>query len=120
LETGYTFANSSENAVLKVIDNCIYNNSYEIPFFVSNDLLCEEIIKTLQSLYGNGGDEEAIARLTKLFEIADNDRIDSQTQAELAAQQQLGQEIQQQMPQIQQQAQNQMNDMINQTLGGVQ
>jgi hypothetical protein len=120
LETGYTFANSSENAVLKVIDNCIYNNSYEIPFFVSNDLLCEEIIKTLQSLYGNGGDEEAIARLTKLFEIADNDRIDSQTQAELAAQQQLGQGIQQQMPQIQQQAQNQMNDMINQTLGGVQ
>lgn len=119
IEQGYNFINSAENAVLQVIDNCIYNNTYEIPFFVSNDLLCEEITNTLQSLYGNGGDEEAIARLTKLFEIADNDRIDSQTQAEIAAQQQLGQEIQQQMPQIQQQAQDMMNQQINQTLGGV-
>ena len=118
LEAGYSFANSSENAVLKVIDNCIYNNSYEVPFFVSNDLLEEEILKTLQSLYGNGGDEEAIARLTKLFEIVDNDRIDSQTQAEMAAQQQLGQEISQQMPMIQKQAQDTMNEMLNSILPG--
>lgn len=118
IEQGYNFINSAENAVLQVIDNCIYNNTYEIPFFVSNDLLCEEITNTLQSLYGNGGDEEAIARLTKLFEIADNDRIDSQTQAEIAAQQQLGQEIQQQMPQIQQQATDMMNQQINNALGG--
>lgn len=118
LEMGYSFANNALNAVLAVIDNCIYNDSYDIPDFINIQLLQEELINTLNSLYSNSNNYEVITKLQQLFKTADEMLIESETQAELGAVNAIGQQVQSQLPQIQQQAMKGANAQIDAVLGG--
>ena len=95
LQLGYSIANNAINAVLSVIDDCLENNNFNIPEYVPNDMLCEEIMNTCLSLkaannYQNNAD---IDKLLQLYQKAKMLNIEAQTNAEMAAVGTLTQEL---------------------------
>lgn len=95
LQLGYSIANNAINAVLSVIDDCLENNNFDIPEYVPNDMLCEEIMNTCLSLkaannYQNNAD---IDKLLQLYQKAKMLNIEAQTNAEMAAVGTLTQEL---------------------------
>lgn len=121
-ENGYSLAQNSLNAVLTVIDNCIENDVYDVPIFVDDELLLEEITNTCLSLTAanNAENKVDIDKLLKLYEIVVSRNKDSITSAEYAAVQSLNQSLAQAMPQIQQQVQAEVQPSIDEAMQPVQ
>lgn len=71
LEAGYSISNNALNATLAVIDDCIFKDKYDIPFFIPIDMLKEEIANTMLSLQAadSEGNKEDISKLKRLYEI---------------------------------------------------
>lgn len=72
LQGGYSLANNSINAVLSVIDDCIKNDSYDIPEYIPVDMLCDEILNTQLSLRAANYEKNivSIKKLSRLYDIA--------------------------------------------------
>lgn len=83
LEGGYSLSNNAINAVLTVIDECITNDSFDIPEYVPLTMLKEEIINTQLSLRAANYEKnkEDIEKLTKLYEKCDE--LDQEMQTEV-------------------------------------
>lgn len=73
LEQGYSFAANSLNAVQTVITDCIENNNYDIPPYISLEELKPEILNTCLMLKSMGKDNEPdIKKLEKLYDTIMN------------------------------------------------
>ena len=71
LESTYTLATNSLNAVMTVIDRCIEKDNFDIPDFIPFTLLKEEIVNAQLSLYAcgkDGSNDEDIEKLNVLYE----------------------------------------------------
>lgn len=70
LESGYSMANNSINAVMTVIDDCIMKDNYDVPDYIPIGLLKEELINTMLSLRASDHPKNAIdiAKLTQLYQ----------------------------------------------------
>lgn len=85
LESGYSMANNSINAVMTVIDDCIMKDVYDVPDYIPIPLLKEELINTMLSLRASDHPKNAldIAKLTQLYQnIQDKE---NETAGELAS-----------------------------------
>lgn len=86
LESGYSMANNSINAVMTVIDDCIMKDEYNIPSYIPLPLLKEEIINTMLSLRASDHPKNAIdiAKLMQLYQnIQDAEKENGQVIAEI-------------------------------------
>lgn len=122
LQCGYNLATNALNAVLQVIDDCIINESYDIPDYIPTNVLMEEILNTCLSLKAagiNNSNQADIDKLIKLYAIAESKNAESMTNAEAAAVQSLNQELTAAMPQMMQDAQNAGNAMASEVEGEV-
>lgn len=95
LEGGYSIANNSINAVMAIIDDCVMKNKFEIPDYVSTQLLKSEILNTCLSLRASDHEknQEDIAKLIQLYQNVIDKESNAQDsvveeQQEMAAQQQ--------------------------------
>lgn len=74
INRGFSAANNGYNCAMSIIDACIYDDKYELPFYVPFELLKEMIVNTMLSLRAAEGatdsNEKDIAKLKKLFEVA--------------------------------------------------
>lgn len=88
LECGYSMANNSINAVMSVIDDCIMKDIYEVPDYVSAELLKKEILNTCLSLRASDYEKNIgdIAKLVQLYQnIIDKDNDAQETMAQMQA-----------------------------------
>ena len=87
LQAAYNIGTNAINAVLVTIDNCLENDEMEIPDYIPNAILLEEIMNTILSLKAaNKPENEAdIAKLMQLYQNAQMKNIEAQTSAELSA-----------------------------------
>lgn len=71
LDTTYSYMQNSWNAVQTVIDQCLFQDIYDIPPFVNFLLLSKEIINTQLLLFTAGpvANIDNINKLTKLFQV---------------------------------------------------
>lgn len=71
INRGFSAANNGYNCAMSIIDACIYDDKYELPFYVPFELLKEMIVNTMLSLKAAEGatdsNEEDIEKLSKLF-----------------------------------------------------
>lgn len=109
LQNGYNLSNNAFNAVYTFIDDVIKNGVPEsIPEYLPTDkgqLLETEIVNTMLSLAVKPVDNaNEIATLKQLLMKLQEVQLNSTTNAEMFAVQQLSAEVSQAMPQIQQQA----------------
>lgn len=76
INRGYSVANNAWNTCQTLIDQCIYENKYEIPDYVPFPMLKEQIINMQLSLRtaqgAETGNEEDIKHLTKYFELIED------------------------------------------------
>lgn len=72
LDLSYNYDNNTWNAIQSVINRCIEDSIYDIPFFIPMPLVMSEILNTQLILFSANPtrNEEAILKLTKLFEVA--------------------------------------------------
>lgn len=94
---GYSLANNSINAVMKVIDDCLTHGIMNVPDYVDQESLLNEILNTQLSLYAAKGtnNQDDIDRLQQLYEIVASQQQKQMTDAEMAASAALMQEVQQ-------------------------
>lgn len=123
LQSGYNLANNAYNAVMTFIDDVMkYGVPETIPEYLPTDkgqLLETEIINTMLSLAVKPADNaNEIDILKQLLAKLQDVQVNSQTNAEMMAVQQLSMELNQAMPQIQQDAQNAVMDVMNQPSEG--
>lgn len=73
INRGFSAANNGYNCAMTIIDACIYDDKYDVPYYISFSLLKELIANTMMSLRAAEGSTDSnegdIARLTKLFYI---------------------------------------------------
>ena len=114
IDDGYNLATNSIKAVYAVIDDCIEYDNYEVPDYIPNQMLLEEIMNTILSLKAanNPDNKVDIDKLMQLYQVAISKNIDAQTSAEMAATQTIGNEI---MADIQD-----PNGQINTAINGAQ
>ena len=117
LQLGYSITNNSINAVLAVIDDCLENDNFDVPDYIPNQMLLEEIMNTALSLKAaqNPENQKDIDKLLKLYDVAMKKNIDAQTNAEMAATAAITGEIQQDMSN----PNGVINTQVNQALAGV-
>ena len=83
INRGFSAVNNGYNCAMSIIDACIYDDKYDLPFYVPFELLKEMIVNTMLSLRAAEGatedNEEDIAKLSKLFKIVlkNQRRLDS-------------------------------------------
>lgn len=130
LQLGYSISNNSINAVLAVIDDCLENDNFDIPDYIPNQMLLEEIMNTALRLKGANTQQnnEDIQKLMQLYQAAQMKNIDAKTSAELAASNQLAMELNQDLADpngqinsqintaVQSATQGEINDSENQTV----
>lgn len=111
---GYSLANNNINAVMKVIDNCIERDVYDIPDFIDNETLMNEILNTQLSLYAGNTDanKDDIAKLDRLYQMCAQKQKNAMTDAEMAAAGALNEQIMADL----QDPNGQINTMVNQAL----
>ena len=99
LQQGYSLANNAINAVMAVIDDCLENDNYNVPDYIPNQILLEEILNTCLSLRANHNAQNAadIDKLMKLYSIAEAKDQEALTSAEMTATAMLSQELQNQI-----------------------
>lgn len=69
LELGYSFAANNLNAIQAIIDDCIDNENYDIPPYISLESLKPEILNTCLQLRANGSqNNKDIDKLLKLYQ----------------------------------------------------
>lgn len=109
---GYSLANNSINAVMKVIDDCLSTGNMNVPDYVDQESLMNEILNTQLSLYAAKGvdNQEDIDRLQELYQVVATMVQNQQTNAEMAASAALMQELQQDLSD----PNGQINTMMNQ------
>lgn len=114
IDDGYNLATNSIKAVYAVIDDCIEYDNFDVPDYIPNQMLLEEIMNTILSLKAanNPDNKVDIDKLMQLYKIAMSKNIDAQTSAEMAATQTIGNEI---MADIQD-----PNGQINTAINGAQ
>ena len=114
IDDGYNLATNSIKAVYAVIDDCIEYDNFDVPDYIPNQMLLEEIMNTILSLKAanNPDNKVDIDKLMQLYKIAISKNIDAQTSAEMAATQTIGNEI---MADIQD-----PNGQINTAINGAQ
>ena len=114
IDDGYNLATNSIKAVYAVIDDCIEYDNFDVPDYIPNQMLLEEIMNTILSLKAanNPDNKVDIDKLTQLYQIAISKNIDAQTSAEMAATQTISNEI---MADIQD-----PNGQINTAISGAQ
>lgn len=114
IDDGYNLATNSIKAVYAVIDDCIEYDNFDVPDYIPNQMLLEEIMNTILSLKAanNPDNKVDIDKLMQLYQIAISKNIDAQTSAEMAATQTIGNEI---MADIQD-----PNGQINTAINGAQ
>jgi hypothetical protein len=90
IQSGFSLANNAVNAVYAVINDCIENNSFELPTYVPFTLLKEEIINVQLSLKAANkkGNAEDIEKLEKLYSIVEDKELEFQKSAEQVAMEQ--------------------------------
>lgn len=95
IDDGYNVATNSFNAVQAVISDCLEKNNFDVPDYIPNQMLLEEIMNTCLSLKAanNPQNEDDINKLLTLYDIAQHKNIDAQTSAEMAAVGTLNQEM---------------------------
>lgn len=73
INRGFSAVNNGYNCAMSIIDACIYDDKYEVPFYVPFELLKEMIVNTMLSLRAAQGatdsNEEDIKKLSKLFKV---------------------------------------------------
>ena len=73
INRGFSAVNNGYNCAMSIIDACIYDDKYDLPFYVPFELLKEMIVNTVLSLRAAEGatedNEEDIDKLSKLFNI---------------------------------------------------
>ena len=73
INRGFSAVNNGYNCAMSIIDACIYDDKYELPFYVPFELLKEMIVNTMLSLRAAEGatddNEDDIAKLSKLFNL---------------------------------------------------
>lgn len=73
INRGFSAVNNGYNCAMSIIDACIYDDKYDLPFYVPFELLKEMIVNTMLSLRAAEGatedNEEDIDKLSKLFNI---------------------------------------------------
>ena len=73
INRGFSAVNNGYNCAMSIIDACIYDDKYDLPFYVPFKLLKEMIVNTMLSLRAAEGatedNEEDIDKLSKLFNI---------------------------------------------------
>lgn len=96
LENGYSMANNSINAVMSVIDDCIMKDVYDVPDYISTELLKKEILNTCLSLRASDYEKniEDIAKLIQLYQNI----IDKEKDAQETMEQMQAENMPQQMP----------------------
>lgn len=71
INRGFSAANNGYNCAMSIIDACIYDDKYDVPYYISFALLKELIVNTMLNLKsaegGTDSNEEDIAKLSKLF-----------------------------------------------------
>lgn len=114
IDDGYNLATNSIKAVYAVIDDCIEYDNFDVPDYIPNQMLLEEIMNTILSLKAanNPDNKVDIDKLMQLYKIAMSKNIDAQTSAEMAATQSISNEI---MADIQD-----PNGQINTAISGAQ
>lgn len=114
IDDGYNLATNSIKAVYAVIDDCIEYDNFDVPDYIPNQMLLEEIMNTILSLKAanNPDNKVDIDKLMQLYQIAISKNIDAQTSAEMAATQTISNEI---MADIQD-----PNGQINTAISGAQ
>lgn len=115
LQLGYSLANNSINAVLAVIDDCLENDNFDVPDYIPNQMLLEEIMNTCLSLKATNNKENAkdIEKLLTLYDIAQQKNIEAQTSAEMAASQSLVGELSEDMADPNGQINTQVNNALS-------
>lgn len=95
IDDGYNLATNSIKAVYAVIDDCIEYENYNVPDYIPNQMLLEEIMNTILSLKAanNPDNDIDIQKLEQLYQAAMQKNIDAQTSAEMAATQTISNEI---------------------------
>lgn len=96
LESGYSMANNSINAVMTVIDDCIMKNKMDVPEYIPVPLLKEELVNTMLSLRASDHPSNAldIAKLTQLYQnVCDKETQSADTLAEMNGEEQAKQEM---------------------------
>lgn len=112
---GYSLANNAIDAVMKVIDNCLSNGDMDVPDYVDQETLLNEILNTQLSLYaakGNGNQED-IDKLQQLYEVVASQQMNQMSNAEMSASQALMNEVQQDLANPQGQINTAMNQALN-------
>lgn len=114
IDDGYNLATNSIKAVYAVIDDCIEYDNFDVPDYIPNQMLLEEIMNTILSLKAanNPDNKVDIDKLMQLYKLAISKNIDAQTSAEMAATQSISNEI---MADIQD-----PNGQINTAISGAQ
>lgn len=114
IDDGYNLATNSIKAVYAVIDDCIEYDNYDVPDYIPNQMLLEEIMNTILSLKAanNPDNNVDIQKLEQLYKAAIAKNADAQTSAEMAATQTISNEI---MADIQD-----PNGQINTAINGAQ
>lgn len=114
IDDGYNLATNSIKAVYAVIDDCIEYDNFDVPDYIPNQMLLEEIMNTILSLKAanNPDNKVDIDKLMQLYKLAMSKNIDAQTSAEMAATQSISNEI---MADIQD-----PNGQINTAISGAQ
>ena len=107
LESGYSMANNSMNAVMSVIDDCVMKNNFDVPDYVPLDLLQKEIINTCLSLRASDY-EKNVGDIAKLIQLYQNvmDKISNaqDTVSEMQTEQMQKQQMAQQQGMVDAQA----------------
>ena len=80
INRGYSVANNAWNACQTLIDQCIYEDKYEVPDYVPFQMLKEQIVNmqlSLRTAQGSeNGNEEDIRRLIKYYEIVEDHEME--------------------------------------------
>ena len=118
LQCGYSIANNAYNAVYTFIDEVMKNGVPEaIPEYLPTDkgsLLETEVVNTMLSLAVKPIDNAAEIEILKTLLLKIQEvQVNSSTNAEMFAVQQLSSEVSQAMPEIQQQAMQAARDAMN-------
>lgn len=75
INRGYSIANNAFNATMALIDQCIYEDKYEVPTFVPFQMLKEQIVNMELSLMAaseDGSNDEDISKLIRYYEIVED------------------------------------------------
>lgn len=81
INRGYSVANNAFNATMALIDQCIYEDKYEVPTYVPFQMLKEQIVNMQLSLLAaskDGSNDKDIQKLIKYYEIVEDKEMDLQ------------------------------------------